>query len=217
MRNVFGRLLAGGAALGGLLVTILILGLVNGGLIYRKQCPTAQATVRTDWSYRWFAPVPYLLAPKEGGCEVHSGTRVALSSLGIASLKTRSAADLERNFAESGRTDPGVAYISGVIAVITDLRTATRQHVGFQTALKVMQKGAHDLHALRPPDYLASDHPKLLAVYDRSVAEAQAMLTAIRTGDQVTARKHSKRLVAATGAFLRIADRMQQVVLSKQG
>jgi hypothetical protein len=214
--RVLGYLTSGVAALVGVVGALLILGLINGGLVYRKQCATVEGTVKTDWTYRWFAPIPYLLAPSESGCDVHNGTRVALSSIGIWDLKQPTASDLQRNYAKSSRTDPGLAYISEVIAVINDLKQATREHVNLKTAFVVMRKGKADLHALTPPDYLRADHARMLVAYDRSVDEAQRYLDLLRAGDQAAAQRHAKASVAATTQFALIAQRMQQTVVAKQ-
>ena len=83
MRHALGSWLA--SIIGGALV-ILAFALVNGGYVYRMQCATTDGRVYTDWSWRIWAVVPYLLPPKLDGCETHSSTRVLLSKAGVWKL-----------------------------------------------------------------------------------------------------------------------------------
>jgi hypothetical protein len=216
VRRALRYLASGLGALIGIVVVLLFFGLVNGGLVYRKQCPTAEGTVKTDWTYRWSAPLPYVLAPSEEGCEVHSGTRMALSSIGLWKVPQRTAADLERKYAASSRTDPGVAYISNVIAVMNDLRRATRERVSVKESFRVMRKGGDDLHALKPPAYLRADHQRMLGAYDRSLADDVLALELFRKGDRAGAQKWARSANAESAQFVLIAQRMQRVVLERR-
>ena len=65
----------------GVAVVIALL-LVNGGYVYRSQCPQASGSVETSWSYRISSVVPYSRYSRSN-CAVHSATRVALAKLGI--------------------------------------------------------------------------------------------------------------------------------------
>lgn len=116
MRTFLG---ATGSVLAVLVVPVLFV-LVNGGLTYRIQCPTAEGTVKTRWSYEWNQPIPYLLAPTETGCEVHSATHVLASKAGIAKLDEHGASSVETSATASGETVRFVAGASGVLAAVSD-------------------------------------------------------------------------------------------------
>ena len=73
--GLLARLMGGAALLGAIL-------LVNGGYVYRTQCPQVGGSIETDWTYRIYAVVPYL-GYSRSGCEVHTATRIALDAIGV--------------------------------------------------------------------------------------------------------------------------------------
>src|SRR5262245_11244865 len=81
MRSVVGSL-AGIA--GGVLVVIVILA-INGGYVYRTQCPRVGGSTETDWTYHIYSVVPFF-GYSRSGCEVHTAPRVALDAIGIWKL-----------------------------------------------------------------------------------------------------------------------------------
>jgi hypothetical protein len=87
-----------GLIVGGFLV-LLVLGLVNGGYLYRVECPSVGGT-ETEWTFRWQSVVPYI-GYDRSGCEVHTGTAIALDAIGIRDLEGASAA-AENDHGHSG-------------------------------------------------------------------------------------------------------------------
>ncbi len=85
MRSVVGSLFG--------IASVVLIGaailLLNGGYVYRTQCPRVGGSTETDWSYRIFAIVPYL-GYSRSGCQVHTATRIALDAVGIWKLHDRS-------------------------------------------------------------------------------------------------------------------------------
>ena len=77
-----------------LLGAVLVIGVINGGYTWRADCVTSRGTVERSYSYRITQVFPYL-APSEPGCRFHSGTRVALSAIGVWGIEDESAAELE--------------------------------------------------------------------------------------------------------------------------
>jgi hypothetical protein len=55
---------------------------VNAGYIYRVDCPRANGSTEREWTYQLNSVIPYF-AYSRSGCETHSATRVALSSVGL--------------------------------------------------------------------------------------------------------------------------------------
>ncbi len=71
--------LLGGAAV------IVALVLVNGGYVYKTTCPLASGGSQTSWTYGINDIVPYIRKTK-APCYSHTGTRLALSWVGIRPL-----------------------------------------------------------------------------------------------------------------------------------
>lgn len=83
----------------GLLVSVIILAgftLLNGGYVYRVECPKVGGTTEVFWKYTILdSPVPYTYS--RSGCEVYSGTRLALSAIGILELRHD---DMDMNYVD---------------------------------------------------------------------------------------------------------------------
>jgi len=201
-----------GSLLAALALPVLFV-LVNGGLIYRTQCATPEGTVRTDWSYEWRSPIPYLLAPKETGCEVHSATHVLASKVGVAELDERSASEIVRGYAATEGADPDISYMSGVFAVITDLQEATGKQLSLRDNLTVMVEKGEELRRLAPPGYVAEDHARMVSAYDESVSLYRDTLDAMKADDQPRAQGLARDSVAATEEFARLAEQIRQAVV----
>jgi hypothetical protein len=86
------RLLTGVGSLVLLAGPLLVVALVNGGYVYRVECPKGEGSTETEWTYRWNNVIPYI-GYDRSGCETHSGTRVALDALGIWNLGEGSAGE----------------------------------------------------------------------------------------------------------------------------
>lgn len=78
-------LAAVGASLLGVVFVVFAFALVNGGYVYKVECPRAGGSTETEWTYRWNSVIPYI-AYSRSGCETHSATRVALDSIGVWKL-----------------------------------------------------------------------------------------------------------------------------------
>lgn len=69
---------------------VLILALVNGGYVYRTQCPLPSGAIETHWTYDIGDVLPYVGRSTSAPCVSHTGTRLALSALSIAPLNSHS-------------------------------------------------------------------------------------------------------------------------------
>lgn len=205
-----GRVFAAVAVLSGYLVTLAIVltmfGLVNGGLVYRTQCPTPEGTLKTDWTYKWFLPIPYLLASSEEGCETHNGTRIALAKIGVWELEEKTAAQIARDYVTED-TDPAIAYYSTVYAVISDLRRAGRARMSLDRHMALMEERAQELHALTPPASVAADHARMVNAFDQMVDLNRKGLQELAAGDEVTVSVDDLR--DATADFLVLAEKIR--------
>jgi hypothetical protein len=81
VRRMLGGFLGGLGALLAVIGVLLVVALVNGGYLYRVECPRGGGT-ETEWTYRWFSVIPYV-GYDRSGCETHSATRVALDAIGL--------------------------------------------------------------------------------------------------------------------------------------
>jgi hypothetical protein len=70
------------AGLGVALVLVTVFIFVNGGYVYRTQCPRVGGSVETDWTYQINAILPYI-GYSRSNCAVHTATRVALDAVGV--------------------------------------------------------------------------------------------------------------------------------------
>lgn len=69
----------------GAVLAALVIVLVNGGYVYRTQCPHIQGSTETSWSYHINDIVPYF-GYSRTGCEVHTASRLALDWVGVWKL-----------------------------------------------------------------------------------------------------------------------------------
>lgn len=157
--------------LGGLVAAacVLVLALaVNGGLAYRIDCAADNGGVARHWSYEWNQPIPYLLAPTQTGCEVHSATRLLVSSLGLFRVREGGAGDIAVRSAKSESLTSGEAYYATVYAIGVDVTTGLKAATWAGVDAK-LEKGSQRLRSLGPP-------PPYLAALDMRFRRSYALL-----------------------------------------
>jgi hypothetical protein len=77
--------------------------LINGGYVYRTQCPLASGGTQTSWTYGINDILPYI-RQTSAPCHSHTGTRLALDTLGVYRIH-----DSIGNGQASSPTDPASA------------------------------------------------------------------------------------------------------------
>jgi hypothetical protein len=70
-----------GSVLGGIAFVILF-ALINGGYVYKTTCPLASGGSESSWTYAINDIIPYTRST-DAPCHGHTGTRLALSGIGI--------------------------------------------------------------------------------------------------------------------------------------
>lgn len=93
------RFLAAIGSLIGIAGALLFILLLNGGYVYRTECPRAGGSTERDWTYRWSSVLPYI-GYERTGCESHTATRLAFDALGLWTLPdddSRSAAPVDHS------------------------------------------------------------------------------------------------------------------------
>jgi hypothetical protein len=107
------------SGIGGVLVAgaiIVLFALWNGGYLYRTKCPLATGGTQTSWTYGVNDVIPYTRSTSDP-CISHTGTRLLLSSVGIARIH-----DFESTPPAS--TKPADTDAANVLAHTTDAITA---------------------------------------------------------------------------------------------
>lgn len=85
----------------------LIFLLINGGYVYRTKCPLPSGGTQTSWTYGINDILPYIRSTS-APCKSHTGTRLALSAIGISPIHdnysaTQRPSKAERTARELGR------------------------------------------------------------------------------------------------------------------
>jgi hypothetical protein len=67
---------------GGVVGFVVIFLFINGGYVYRTKCPLPSGGTQTSWTYGINDVIPYVRSTS-APCKSHSGTRLALSAVGV--------------------------------------------------------------------------------------------------------------------------------------
>lgn len=182
-------LLSGVGAVVGFLISLLVIAVLIGGYSYRKTCPTAAQGIERSWTFQIAAFLPYIFKPSETDCSVHSGTRVALSAIGLFKIKNETAGQIARQDAANA-TSPGRIYFDEVYAAMADMKAATANGIsGLQQLVGIYSQADAKLHSITPPSYIANDNAQLLAFFDDGVSELKAAARAKANGNSFEARR----------------------------
>jgi hypothetical protein len=186
-RNTFGLVAGGVGSLLGVLLVVLWLGLWGGGVSYRKDCPTAEG-VKKSWSFTWMAPIPYVFRPSEPGCEIHTGTRVALASIGIGKFSEASSATVaDQAVAGAGSSvDQDTAYWVKLNGALTDYYRRNKKVADLDGGLASVTTVLKQLDGLEPTPRYAAAHVTLIRTLRQVKADGAAMKDAVQRQDQAT-------------------------------
>ena len=164
------------------LVPLVLLALFVGGVSYRKDCLTNDGHAASDWSFTIFAPIPYVFRPSQSGCEVHTGTRVALDALGVATFASPTA---EHLIDVSAKGDANLVYWGRVRLILRDYFASVDQVTNYADADELLRSTAARLRSLDAPPAFAEAHTALAAALEaarRAGAQAyQATLNGRRS------------------------------------
>lgn len=175
--------LGGFAALVGVFIALAVLFVEISGNAYRKECLTAEGTVKKDWTYTWYAPLPFVFRPSEDGCVVHTGTRLALSKVGIAKVKPTTVQSISKRYADAtGESD--AAYWGPMKAAVIEFQKNSQNSKNFRDANAAIQQALDRIQALDPPPDFAHGHARLVDSLQRQKATSAKAATAIRVGDR---------------------------------
>lgn len=166
----------------------LFFGLMVGGMAYKVECPAGGGSTYQRWEFLPETPIPYLFPPSQSGCSTHSGTRVALSGIGLFPLKNAPTSSP----ANESQSD-SVKYAEGVYVVISALTASNTQAsqttdyaqlvAHLEKGLKRMPKARRALLRLEPPYNLAKDHEQLVKNLDLLIQDTKRGLQATKAGD----------------------------------
>jgi len=142
--------------IGALTVAALFL-LVNGGYVYKTQCPLPGGSVTASWTYGINDILPYIRTTS-APCVSHTGTRLALSALSIWPLHSA-----HQPATSSSNTD------SAATPALTDQQIATRLAALFSSWLPTLS---------RETAWSKSVTKQQLARADPSIAKNERQFTA---------------------------------------
>ncbi len=183
---------------GALLAFVFIgaqIALFVGGISYRKDCLTDRGAVESSWTFTWFAPIPYLFRPSEEGCQVHTGTRVALNAAGIAGFEKPTTASLAKDLS-SKTANPDLAYYGQLKAYILEFNKRSAQVETLGEGEATLDTTLGQLNGLSPTPKYSDVHDRLIAMYSASKRYGRQMQAAAADSDQAAYRAAADRIRA---------------------
>jgi len=204
-----------GEALGALVIVLLVgsqLGLYAGGVSYRKDCVTETAEVKKDWTFTWFAPVPYLFRPSEPGCSVHTGTRVALDAIGLFTFTDADDA-LADDLAESSGSGAGAgeAYWGGVNLALREYAAKNGSAKSMASAFDAIEETRTAVKALVPPAKFADLHDRLVDLLSAQLANGHRLAGAVTASDQKALNAAKRESLDHAARFDDLVDEFNSV------
>lgn len=184
-----------GVLLAGAFIGLQIFLLV-GGLAYRKDCLTDGGKVTSDWTFQWAAPIPYIFRPSGQDCIVHTGTRVALDAVGVATFQKPSTLSIADSLSDS--TDGAdLAYFGRLKAVVTEYGNASEKSRSIEEGEGIVDDALDRLAELAPPPRYQSVHLELVSALT-AIKDSAAMMRQAATSQssavQQTALRQQERL-----------------------
>jgi hypothetical protein len=186
-------LATGVGALAGMLFVALQFGLFVGGISYRKDCLTASGAVKSDWSFTWFAPIPYVFRPSQAGCEIHTGTRVVLNSLGVGRFSSPTTASLAKKASMESDNDQ-LAYFGQLKASIVEYQNESATVADIDAGQKLLNKILGELDQLEPPTKYAAVQGRLIQLFRDTESAGREAQAAVDAGDQEALAAVSRRI-----------------------
>jgi hypothetical protein len=160
-------------------------GLVVGGLSYRKDCGNTKGTVTQDWTFTWLAPIPYLFRPNESGCVIHTGTRVALNAVGVAGFsETTTSKIADESLARDASADPDTVYWVRARSALVDYLDRNGSRKTLADALASIDTLRGQLAALEVPAKYADAHAGVIAVLNTMKRHGEDLGAAANSGDR---------------------------------
>jgi hypothetical protein len=198
-----------GFLLGGAFV-LLQLGLFAGGLSYREECLNG-GKIEKNWTFTWFAPIPYVFRPDPGpNCVVHTGTRVALNGVGMATFQPTTAAIIaDQSATRTG--DPTAPYLAKLSASLRDYTERIDTTRTFAEGMHNVETLVDELEALEPPERYASAHSDLLAAATAIRAEARSMRKAADSGERTAFDRAQGRIEEAAHRLEEAVQQLQRL------
>lgn len=163
---------------------VVFIALEIGGISFRKDCVTPQGTVTHDWTFQWYAPIPYVFRPSAPGCAVHTGTRVALNEIGLFPYNENPGRILLKSGAATQSN--GTAYYDGLYAVIVDIVNQVKAGGFLKAPPDFMSREQAAIEQLSPPSHFAEQQAKILHDWLEVEAEFRSAKAASARGDKKT-------------------------------
>ena len=182
MRNAFHGIADVAGGLLGVALGLSLLALWAGGISYRKECDDS-GVIKEDWKVTWYAPIPYVFRPDDPRCVVHTGTRVALASVGIAEFEPTTP-ELIAKRAASKATSRDNAYFVRLRAIMTGFFKRTEKSTSIFEGQVILRDTRSKLSKLKPTMRYASLQRRLDRVLARQQRTSEKLRVAIESGDR---------------------------------
>jgi hypothetical protein len=206
--------LAVAAAAVGIALVALLLALAIGGISFREYCVTRQGTVSHEWTFQWYAPIPYVFRPSKPDCVVHTGTRVALNELGLFPYSE----DLGSILAKSGAaTQAEVAYLDAVYFVIRDVVNQVKAGGLLRTPPAFMRHKRQVLEASPSAASVAKVRPALLTSFGELEAELAAARAASAAGNEAQVDAIGRKAQTTIAAFVHADEELRSAIIASHG
>ncbi|MCW3048013.1 MAG: hypothetical protein JWO74_2297 [Solirubrobacterales bacterium] len=202
------KLLGGAGAIAATVFVGLQFFLFVGGVSYRKDCLGSAGQVKSSWTFTWFAPIPYLFRPSEAGCQVHTGTRVALNAVGVAAFAKPTTTNLADKAVQGAHNmSDDEAYFARMKARVVEFENAPQAKT-VDDGRRAFDKAIGSLSAITPTSKYAAAHAALLA----ALHEARAGLDEIERAHYSAGTADDRRVAAQfRAAFGKIGGAITQL------
>lgn len=188
----------------------LQIALFIGGISYRKDCLTNEGAVKSSWTFTWFAPIPYLFRPSEDGCEVHTGTRVALNAIGIGGFDKPTTVSLAKKLS-SKTNDPNLAYFGRLKAFVIESQQQSASVESLGQAQRVVDRLIGQLNSFSPPPKYADVHDRLVSLYVAQRRYGRQMQKAAAASNQAAYAAAAKRIDNQQGETQAILEEINRL------
>lgn len=182
MRNALHGIADPAGGLLGVALGLFLLALWAGGISYRKECDD-RGVIKRDWKVTWYAPLPYVFRPDDPRCVVHTGTRVALASIGIAEFEPTTPELIAQRTAPKA-TSRDDAYFVRLRAIMTGFFKRTERSTSIFEGQVILRDTRAKLSKLEPTTRFAPLQRRLDLVLARQQRTGEKLQVAIESGDR---------------------------------
>lgn len=205
------KFLGGAGAIAAMVFVGLQLALYVGGVSYRKECVDRQGQITKSWSFTWMAPIPYLFRPDDPSCIIHTGTRVALNAVGIATFADTTASAVANRGVSASSPSGDRAYWTKISAALADYGNRNEKVTNLTVALRSIDALLDQLGDVSPPAKYASGHAALVAAAREMRRHGEQLHDAAEAADSEAYGRARLTIAPDARNFQRAAEELEMV------